>query len=99
MVLVRARIALQKISWRKEPNVGEISSAVVRSYANHSPWEQEHSAWDYCLALERQERAAAVYHQETRHCSGSQLRWRYSRRTFGSNTTNSVASKTPKSQA
>jgi len=60
MVLVRARIALQKISWRKEPNVGEIFSAVVRSYANHSPWEQEHSAWDYCLALERQEQAEAV---------------------------------------
>ena len=39
------------------------------------------------------------YHRETRHCFASQRRWSYSRPTFGSNTTNSAASRTTKSQA
>src|SRR4030095_9621613 len=98
MILVRARIVLQRITWRREVNPGNGSSDVVLSWVKRSLWEQEQSAQD-CWAASEPQRQVAVFHRETRRYFASQRRWSYSKPTFGSNTTNSAASRMTKFQA
>ncbi len=44
MILVRTRIALSRMMRKKELGLSKVLSAVVCSWANHSPWEPEQSA-------------------------------------------------------
>src|SRR4029077_18989923 len=92
MVLVTAKIVLLRTTWRRELNLGHVLSVAVLSWVHHSPLEREPSVQDYCLASERQ-RLAGVEHPETLPFSDLQRRQKYSRPTFGSNTTTSAVSR------
>src|SRR4029077_895450 len=85
---------------RENPHLGNTSLVVVRSSANRSPLERERSVQDcWRMSEEMNITTATIYHGETQLCFGCQRRWRYSRPTFGSNTTNSAGSRTLKCQA